>query len=57
MEPATVTTTAPDGTTETAVCEPDNYVLVVGPLMEITHEQVYANGTRIITIKRVGGAA
>jgi hypothetical protein len=52
VKPATVTTTSPDGTVQTQECEPDDYVIVTGPLLYIAGIQLYANGTRVVTIKR-----
>jgi hypothetical protein len=47
-----VTTTYPDGTTETLECKPGSYVLVLPPDLYVAGEQIYANGTRTITLKR-----
>lgn len=41
-----------DGTSETAEIPPDSYIVIAGAKLEITGEQWYANGTRIVTLKR-----
>lgn len=49
---ATVTTTYPDGETETVEVPPDDYVIVLGPKRWISNIQNYpAKGTVVLTIK------
>lgn len=50
---ATVRTTdLRDGSYEEAHLEHGNYVLVCGPGCHVAHEQRFANGTVVLTIKR-----
>ena len=56
----TITITTEDhetGETETVELKPDSYVLTCGERIEFVHEQLYANGTRIITLKRKGASS
>lgn len=43
------------GESDTKELKPDDYVLTVGERMELTHENISANGTRVLTIKRRPG--
>lgn len=50
---ATVRTTdLGDGTFEEAHLRANNYVIVCGPGMYVAHEQLFANGTVVLTLKR-----
>jgi hypothetical protein len=49
--PAKVVTHLPDGTTQEAICAPDDYVLVCGPRRYVAAEQHYGNGTVALTLK------
>lgn len=40
-----------EGQGEVKEIGPNGYFLVTGRLREITHEQIYSNGTTVITIK------
>lgn len=46
-----------NGERDETVLSPDGYVVVCSGRAYVDHEQVYANGTRIVTVKRRAGAA
>jgi hypothetical protein len=45
------------GEVETQFCAPDNYVVVTGPELYVAHVNSFANGTRVVTIKRAEAPA
>jgi len=55
--PIHVTCTDPEtGETGTAEVPPGGYLVVCAEPAYVAHEQVHANGTRVVTIKKRGSA-